>query len=263
MMTATGIVLMVAGAVLGLLSGVGVVRLPTSLARIHAAAKPASLGLAFVATGAGITAGSWGLFAVGILVAVFQFVTAPVAGHLLGRSVAALNVEIEGAREPDPETPSHAKRSWPLALQATVVWVVLWRDLTPGNVLAGLVIGVALTVIIGPRQSPRHLHIAAAAKTLAGYLGSLVLSNFRMAQQIVRFRESDLTEVIVTCDLETRSTSVALFDANAISFSPGTLTLEVSENPPYRMVVHALGQSAEDVGTEISELEESAARMYE
>ena len=94
-MEIVGIAMMLAGAVLGLLSGVGVARLPSTLARIHAAAKPASLGLALVALGAGVTSRSLALLAVATLIVVFQFLTAPIAGHLLGRSATPVFLEPE------------------------------------------------------------------------------------------------------------------------------------------------------------------------
>lgn len=258
-MTWLGIVLMGAGAVLGLLSGVGVVRLPTPLARVHAAAKPASLGLALVALGAGVHASSWGLLALAGLVASFQFLTAPIAGHLLGRSIAT------GSLPPAGPGTSRAPRlrRWPLVAQTAVIWPILWRDASLANVLAGLALGLALTLLIGPRPSPGRIRPLGMVTTAASYIGSLVAANLRMARQVLIPRPGDLEETIVTTRLSTESGSVAYFDANAISFSPGTLTLEITESPPYTMTVHALGQGTSEVDAEVAGLEESGRRMYE
>lgn len=256
-----GAAMMIAGALLGLLSGVGVARLPSTLARIHAAAKPASLGLALVALGAGVAASSIELVAIAVLVVAFQFLTAPISGHLLGRSVAGLGEGVLGVAGERPSVPVHERR-WPLVLQTMFIWVVLWRDLTLANVAAGVLVGLVVMAFTGPRVSPRGFDIRSALVTFVGYTISLVKANLRMAQQVVAMRVDDLVETVVVCDLETRSQSVAFFDANAITFSPGTLTLEISEHHPYRMVVHALGQDAVEVNAEVVELEESAERMY-
>jgi multicomponent Na+:H+ antiporter subunit G len=256
-----GAAMMIAGALLGLLSGVGVARLPSTLARIHAAAKPASLGLALVALGAGVAASSIELVAIAVLVVTFQFLTAPISGHLLGRSVARLSADVLGDTEVGRADPVHERR-WPLVLQTTLVWVILWRDLTLANVAAGVLVGVAVVALTGPRASPKRFDVRSALITLVGYTVSLVKANLRMAQQVVALRVDDLVETVVVCDLETRSQSVAFFDANAITFSPGTLTLEISEHHPYRMVVHALSQDAVEVNAEVADLEESAERMY-
>ena len=52
---------------------------------------------------------------------------------------------------------------------------------------------------------------------------------------------SDSTETVTWCDLDTRATTSAVFTANALTFSPGTLTLEVSETAPYRIAVPCFG----------------------
>lgn len=259
MMPILGSAMMVFGALLGLLSGLGLARLSSTLARIHAAAKPASLGLALVASGAGVASGSPALIGVALLVVVFQFLTAPVAGHLLGRSAAGRRFPEEDA---DPAPPPRHRRRWPIVLQTTVVWIVLWRDPGLGSVLAGLSIGLFVSAVTRPRVSPGRVSLAGAVKAFASYAVSLVMANLRMARQVLAFWADDPVETVVVCDLETRRESVAFFGANATSFSPGTLTLELSDGPPYRMVVHALGRHAVEVKAEVAELEKSARGMY-
>jgi multicomponent Na+:H+ antiporter subunit G len=77
-------VLALLGATFTLLAGVGVLRFPDTLSRMHAATKATSLGFALIVVGAVIqlSGGSTKLgFAVGLV-----FLTAPVAAHLVGRS---------------------------------------------------------------------------------------------------------------------------------------------------------------------------------
>lgn len=77
-------VLAVLGATFTLLAGVGVLRFPDTLSRMHAATKATTLGFLLIVVGAVIqvSGGSTKLgFAVGLV-----FLTAPVAAHLVGRS---------------------------------------------------------------------------------------------------------------------------------------------------------------------------------
>jgi multicomponent Na+:H+ antiporter subunit G len=74
------------GSTLMLLAGVGVLRLPDTFARLQAGTKAASLGLAcvFAGTVALLPAVS---SAVKLTLAVlFQFATAPIAAHVIGRA---------------------------------------------------------------------------------------------------------------------------------------------------------------------------------
>ena len=74
------------GSFLAFAAGVGVLRFPDLLARMHAATKPQTLGLVLVLAGLALRIRSapavWAL----VLVAIFQMATAPVAAHLVGRA---------------------------------------------------------------------------------------------------------------------------------------------------------------------------------
>ncbi|NLU76637.1 monovalent cation/H(+) antiporter subunit G [Streptomyces sp. HNM0575] len=77
---------MMAGAVLCLLAGIGLVRLPDVLTRMHAATKPQVLGLLFVLVGAGLRLRSAADLGTLLLVGIFQLLTVPVAAHMVGRA---------------------------------------------------------------------------------------------------------------------------------------------------------------------------------
>lgn len=79
-------VLLVLGVLLNLVAGLGLVRLPDVFSRMHAATKPATLGLALVLTGAALRMPSGGDVATLLLVGAFTFLTAPVGAHMIGRS---------------------------------------------------------------------------------------------------------------------------------------------------------------------------------
>ncbi|WP_251152639.1 monovalent cation/H(+) antiporter subunit G [Cellulosimicrobium sp. Marseille-Q4280] len=79
-------VLLLLGAFLAFAAGVGVVRFPDLLARMHAATKPQVLGLILVLLGLSLRLRSWGAVATLALVVVFQLLTSPVAAHMVGRA---------------------------------------------------------------------------------------------------------------------------------------------------------------------------------
>ncbi|WP_435108798.1 monovalent cation/H(+) antiporter subunit G [Nocardiopsis synnemataformans] len=78
-----------AGAMLSLVAGVGLIRFPDLLSRMHTAAKPQILGLLLVLVGIGLrlVPVETNVFSAGtlVLVALFQIVTVPVAGHITAR----------------------------------------------------------------------------------------------------------------------------------------------------------------------------------
>ncbi|MCH6164008.1 monovalent cation/H(+) antiporter subunit G [Streptomyces marispadix] len=83
---AAAMICMIAGAVLCLLAGIGLVRLPDVLTRMHAATKPQALGLLLVLIGAGLRLRSAADLGTLILVGIFQLLTVPVAAHMVGRA---------------------------------------------------------------------------------------------------------------------------------------------------------------------------------
>ena len=82
-------VLLLAGVLLAVVAGVGLVRFPDVFSRMHAATKPATLGMLLVVLGAVLLMDDAGNSAKLLLVALFQFLTAPVAAHMIGRSAYA------------------------------------------------------------------------------------------------------------------------------------------------------------------------------
>lgn len=85
-MTIVGGILIGLGVALVLLAGVGMVRFPDVLTRASAATKAAGLGVALVLAGTAVVIGTpEAAVKLGAAV-VLQFLTAPVAGHVIGRA---------------------------------------------------------------------------------------------------------------------------------------------------------------------------------
>ncbi|OLT31004.1 Na+/H+ antiporter subunit G [Kytococcus sp. CUA-901] len=73
------------GALLSLVAGIGLTRFPDVLTRMHAATKPQTMGLVLMAIGFGLVVREWPVWAALLLAVLFQFLTAPVAAHMIGR----------------------------------------------------------------------------------------------------------------------------------------------------------------------------------
>ena len=79
--------LMLTGALLALVAALGLHRLGDTLSRMHAATKPATLGVLCCAVGAALQVGDVSDVTKLIVVVVLQLVTAPVGAHMLARSI--------------------------------------------------------------------------------------------------------------------------------------------------------------------------------
>ena len=80
------ILLLLLGALMSLSAGVGLIRFPDLLARLHAATKPQVLGLVSVAAAVILLYPSPQTIGIFALVLVFQLMTAPLSAHLIGRA---------------------------------------------------------------------------------------------------------------------------------------------------------------------------------
>lgn len=80
------IVLLVVGAALMALAGLGLYRMPDLFTRMHAATKGASLGVGLMLIAAAIGFGELAVATKALVTTAFIFLTAPVAAHLLGRA---------------------------------------------------------------------------------------------------------------------------------------------------------------------------------
>ena len=79
------VVLLLLGSFLCLTAGLGLVRFPDVLTRMHAGTKPQVLGVLLIMVGAAIRLQGWSATWMLLLVAVFQMLTAPVSAHMISR----------------------------------------------------------------------------------------------------------------------------------------------------------------------------------
>ena len=93
-MMAMVIVPLILGGGLMLLAGIGILRMPDLYTRMHAATKAASLGIGLMLLAAAFFFADLGVATKAAVTAVFVFLTAPVAAHLLGSAAYARKVPL-------------------------------------------------------------------------------------------------------------------------------------------------------------------------
>lgn len=266
-----GAVLMGIGTVFSLLAAWGILDFPSPLARMHAATKSASLGLALLAIGAGAAAESWPLTGVGFLVAVFMFVTAPITGHMVGRAAylagqvdVLVHDDLAGV-DSKPLRIGRPERSVrrPLRLAAlVVVWMILWRDLGFGTLVGGVLVATLVERLRKSFAADTRASMAGLVGFLVRYAGMVVVSNLRVAWEVITPRNEGIREAIVAVPLQVGSLNAALLVANAVSFTPGSLAVELTEEPT-TLYVHVLHfSSVDEVRQTVRSLERLAARVY-
>lgn len=86
-------VLLLSGVALALLAAVGILRLPDLYDRMHAATKPATLGMVLLLSGTALRLDEPRDIAKLALVAGLLFLTAPVGAHMIGRAAHRAGVE--------------------------------------------------------------------------------------------------------------------------------------------------------------------------
>lgn len=98
--------LLLAGSLIAVLAGLGLVRFPDALTRLQAATKLQVPGLGLILLGAAFAAGSAAEVALLLLVAVFQTMTVPVLGQVLGRAASRTGEVRSDLLVDDESTPS-------------------------------------------------------------------------------------------------------------------------------------------------------------
>jgi multicomponent Na+:H+ antiporter subunit G len=114
--------LLLIGTLFCLVAAVGMLRLPDTLIRMHAATKAGTLGAGFILAAQAVATGELGTSLKVIAVISFLLLTAPVAAHLIGRAAYHRGIqlykgtwldELDMAMKEDDTDPSSPERQHP------------------------------------------------------------------------------------------------------------------------------------------------------
>lgn len=133
-----------------------------------------------------------------------------------------------------------------MALSGAAVWVALWGDLTTGTVVAGLCVGGLVGTVfsrVGPRATAGRpvVRPLALLRLVTVFSWMLVVSTWTVTARVCA-RRVRVAPAVVAVRLPPSSEAVATLVANAVTLTPGTLTLDAVRDADgtVRMVVHAL-----------------------
>ena len=87
-------ILILLGCLFCLLAAIGIIRLPDTLIRMHAATKAGTLGAGLILAGVAVWFSEMGTVLRALLTLLFLYTTAPVAAHLIGRAAYRSGVEL-------------------------------------------------------------------------------------------------------------------------------------------------------------------------
>jgi multicomponent Na+:H+ antiporter subunit E len=141
----------------------------------------------------------------------------------------------------------------------TLVWIVLWRDLSWANLLSGAAVSSAALALFPFAWPPDRLVVDPVALVRFGvvFAWSVVRANLIVAWEIVTPRNR-VNEAVVTVPLSTDAPAVITMVSHAIGLAPGTMVVDIERDPTV-LHVHVLHfRSVDDVRAEVFELERLA-----
>jgi multicomponent Na+:H+ antiporter subunit E len=142
------------------------------------------------------------------------------------------------------------------------IWLALWSDLSAANALSGmLVAGAIVWLFDSGRKGTVVLRPLHAARLAAYFLFKLVQASLVVARTVLAPRYRVNTGIIAV-PLRGCSDALTTLIADAISLTPGTLTLEVRQEP-LTLFVHVLDlRNVEQVRRDLRRLEVLTIRAF-
>lgn len=153
-----------------------------------------------------------------------------------------------------------------IAAWLVIMWVLLWGEVNLTNALGGVVLAIALVIVFPPAETnddPIVVRPWATASFLAWFLWALVVTNVAVAREVLLpSGRSQIRTAVVATPLRTRSGRLATIIANAITLTPGTLTVDARGRPAV-LYVHVLSfTDVPSVLEEIADLERRVVRAF-
>lgn len=149
----------------------------------------------------------------------------------------------------DEQHPPAARKripQWPVLLWLAFATVLFWGDLSIGNIVAGLVIAILVTLVfpLPPIRFSGRVRIVALTRLVARFFFDLVLASAHVAAQVVDFRRQPPTS-IVAIRLCSRSDLYLTLTAEMLSLIPGSLVVE-ADRSTWTLYLHVLGAESEE-----------------
>ena len=142
-----------------------------------------------------------------------------------------------------------------------LLWLALWGDVSVANIGSGvLVVTMINWLFVEDLAVTYRLRIWPAVRLLAFVLQSLVVSSFRVVLAVLRPNPKRIATSVQHVTLKSGSPFVGAIVANAITLTPGTMSIELD---PQSMLlsIHVLGEVEPDAfQQEVQSLEQRVMR---
>lgn len=135
-------------------------------------------------------------------------------------------------------------RAWVLCW-LTLVWILLWGNLSAANIVSGLTIALLITVLLPLPVVPveGRVHVLSLLRLIAVMAYELALSSLQVAWLAIKPGPPPLSAVL-RAHLAIKSDFVLALAVNMITLTPGSVVLEIDR--VRRMVyVHVLDVSSD------------------
>ena len=129
---------------------------------------------------------------------------------------------------------------WPVVSWLTLVWVLLWGEFSVGNILAGLVVSVAIIRVfpLPPIDFAGRVHPWRLAVLAYAFFRDLVLSSIQVARIVLRFGHQPVNSILVV-PMRTRSELALMLTSEIVSLVPGSLLIEIARED-WTIQIHVL-----------------------
>lgn len=142
------------------------------------------------------------------------------------------------------------------------IWTLLWGDLSFANLTSGLLIAAGIVFVVHPGpMGPVVVRPVRVVHLAAYFLMSLVRATYDVARAALAPR-GRVHPGIVAITLDDCSDAIATLVADAISLTPGTLTVEL-QREPLTVYVHAIdSRDVEGLRRDVHRLQALCIRAF-
>lgn len=140
------------------------------------------------------------------------------------------------------------RQELPLLVWLVIVWGALWQDFTPGNLLFGalLAVAVARMFYLPPVELSGRFSVLRAIPFAVQFLGRVVAASFQVFYLAVA-KGPRVTNAVVAVPLRSHSDLMVTATGHVISLIPGSLVVEVDRSTS-TLYIHGLNvRNADDV----------------
>jgi multicomponent Na+:H+ antiporter subunit E len=137
-----------------------------------------------------------------------------------------------------------------LAAVLVAMWILLWGDVSPANLISGIVVSAGLLAAFpGDRRSDAVRLVVrplGLLRLVGHFLLQLVVSNVQLTRTVLSGRRTMHTGVVI-CPLQAPSTRLLTVLVNMLVLAPGTMPvdLDLEADPPV-LYLHVLDQPDHD-----------------